>query len=269
MPAPAEFLTADTRGIASSVDPTAGAPAPPSNSTDLGAAAEDAQQQIAREIEEADLYRVSGDFLYLLNSYRGLAIIDLGKFELVGRLPLPGFPLEMYLRDARAFVLIAGLDSDAQLIELNVADRAAPAVTRSQTIAGSLRTSRIVGDVLYTVTDTGVHSFLIAPAPFEAADSLALESGAEFAHATDAYAFITGPVPGADPTAGTRVTLVDISDPGGTLARRGAIDLPGYIADDQKLNFGGGVLRVITHDWTDGGLSRLMTIDVADPDAPD
>jgi hypothetical protein len=153
------------------------------------------------------------------------------------------------------------------LIELNVADRAA----RRYPLADHrrrLRTSRIVGDVLYTVTDMGVHSFLIAPVPFEAADSLALESGADFAHATDAYAFITGPVPGADLTVGTRVTLVDISDPGGALARRGAIDVPGYIADDQKLNFGGGVLRVVTHDWTDGGLSRLMTIDVADPDAP-
>src|SRR3990172_896547 len=116
MPTTAEFLTADSRGIASSVDPTAGAPAPPADATDFGAAAEDGRQQIAREIEEADLYRVSGDFLYLLNSYRGLAVIDLAKFELVGRLPLPGFPLEMYLRDARAFVLIAGLHADAQLI---------------------------------------------------------------------------------------------------------------------------------------------------------
>jgi len=263
-----DFLTADTRGIASTVDPTAGAPAPPADATDFGAAAENGRQQIAREIEEADLYRVSGDFLYLLNSYRGLAVIDLAKFELVGRLPLPGFPLEMYLRDTRAFVLIAGQQADAQLIELNVANPAAPAVTRTESIAGNLRTSRKVGDVLYTVTDTGVQSFLIAPTSFIAAGSLALEGGAEFAHATDTYAFITGQVPGSDPTAGTRITLVDIGDAGGALARRGAIDLPGYIADDQKLNFDGGVLRVITHDWMDGGLSRLMTIDVTDPDAP-
>ena len=263
-----DYLTADTRGIAGSVDPTAGVPAPPANATNFGAAASDGRQQIAREIEEADLYRVSGDFLYLLNSYRGLAVIDLAKFKLVGRLPLPGFPLEMYLRDARAFVLIAGVHADAQLIEVNVADPAAPAVTRTETIAGNMRTSRVVGNVLYAITDTGVRSFLIAPTPFEAADSLTLDSGAEFAHATDAYAFITAPVPGASPNAGTRVTLVDIGDPGGALVRRGAIDLPGYIADDQKLNFGGGVLRVITHDWVDRGLSRLMTIDVTDPDAP-
>jgi hypothetical protein len=66
MPVSAEFLTADTRGIASSLDPTAGAPAPPSDATEFGAAAQDAQQQIAREIEEADLYRVSGDFCICL-----------------------------------------------------------------------------------------------------------------------------------------------------------------------------------------------------------
>lgn len=267
-PTAAVFLTADTRGIASSVDPAAGAPAPPAGVTDFGAAAEDGRQQIARQIEEADLYRVAGNFLYLLNSYRGLAVVDLAKFELVGRLPLPGFPLEMYLRGARAFVLVIDLQAGTQLIELTVADPAAPAVSRTEAIAGGLRTSRVVGDVLYAVTDTGVQSFLLAPAPFEPAGSLALESGAEFAHTTDTYAFITAPVLGSGSTAGTRVTLVDIGDPGGALARRGAIDLPGYIADDQKLNFGGGVLSVVTHDWVDGGLSRLFTIDIADPDAP-
>ncbi len=268
MPVAEEFLTADTRGIANTVDPTAGAPTPPADATDFGAAAQDGRQQIAREIEEADLYRVSGNLLYLLNSYRGLAVVDLAKFELVGRLPVPGFPLEMYLRGTRAFVLITGLHADTQLIEINVADPAAPAVGRAETIAGNFRTSRIVGDVLYAVTDTSIHSFLIAPTPFEAADSLTLDGGAQFAQATDSYAFIAGPVTDPDPTAGTRVTLVDIGDPGGALARRGAIDLPGYIADDQKLNFGGGVLRVVTHDWLDGGLSRLMTIDVTNPDAP-
>ena len=262
------YLTADSRGISGNVNPAAGVPAPPLNATNFGAAAQDGRQQIAREIEEADLYRVSGDMLYLLNSYRGLAVIDLAKVKLVGRLALPGFPIEMYLRGARAFVLVAGVNADAQLIEVNVADPAAPAITHTETIAGSLRTSRIVGDVLYAVNSTGVRSFLIAPTPFQTAGSLTLDSGAEFAHATDAYAFIAGPASAVDPSAGTRITLVDIGDPGGALARRGAVDLPGYIADDQKLNFGGGVLRVVTHDWVDRGLSRLMTIDVTNPDAP-
>ncbi len=270
VPTAADFLTADTRGIASSVDPAAGAPSPPAGATDFGAAAEDGREQIAREIEEADLYRVSGDFLYLLNSYRGLAVVDLAKFELVGRLPLSGYPLEMYLPKGgtRAFVLVADRQAGTQLIELGVANPAAPAVSRTETITGNLRTSRIVEKVLYAITDTGVQSFRIDLAPFEPAGNLALEGGSEFAHVSDAYAFITSAVPSADSTAVTRVTLVDIGDRGGALARRGAIDLPGYIADDQKLNFGGDVLRVVTHDWVDGGLSRLFTIDITDPDAP-
>jgi len=56
-------------------------------------------------IEEADLYRVSGDLLYLLSSYRGLTIVDLARLELRGQLALAGMPLEMYLRGNRALVL--------------------------------------------------------------------------------------------------------------------------------------------------------------------
>jgi hypothetical protein len=204
----------------------------------------------------------------LLNSYRGLAVVDLSRYELVGRLQLSGFPVEMYLRGARAFVFVTDLQAGTRLIEISVADPAAPGISRSASIDGGLRTSRVVGDVLYAVTDAGVHSFRIAPSPFQPAASLTLEGGADFAQATDAYAFVAAPLPGSDAAAGTRIALVDIGDPGGALARRGAIDLPGYVADDQKLDFGGGVLRVVTHDWVDGGLSRLFTIDIANPDAP-
>jgi hypothetical protein len=263
-----DFLTADTRGISSRLDPSSGAPLPPEGSADAGAVADDARRELARTIEEADLYRVSGNLLYLLNAYRGLAVVDLARHELIGRLALPGIPVEMYLRDTRAFVFVTDPGAGTRLIEINVVDPGTPAISRSATIAGGLRTSRVVGDVLYAVTDAAVHSFLIGPSPFDPADSLPLESGADFAQATDAYAFITAPAPVPDADSGTRVTLVDISDPGGALALRGAIDLPGYVADDQKLNFGGGVLRVVTHDWVDGGLSRLFTIDVTDPEAP-
>jgi hypothetical protein len=265
----APYLTADALGISSSANPTMGAPAPPAGTTDFGdAAAQDGREQVAREIEEADLYRVSGPYLYLLNAWRGLVVVDLEKFELVGRLPLTGFPMEMYLRGSRAFALVTDWQTGTRLLEIELANPAAPSVSRSAAIQGALTTSRVVGDVLYAVTDTGVQSFRLGPSPFEPADTLALDGGAQFAHATDAYAFITATDSSTAATPGTLVTIVDTSDAAGALSRRGTIDLPGYVADDQKLDAAGGVLRIVTHDWVDGGLSRLFTIDVTDPDHP-
>jgi hypothetical protein len=109
---------------------------------------------------------------------------------------------------------------------------------------------------------------LLTPSPFEPADTLAIDGGAEFAHAKDAYIFITAPDSSTEATPGTQVTIVDTADPAGGLNLRGTIDLPGYVADDQKLDFAAGVLRIVTHDWADGGLSRLFTIDVTDPAHP-
>jgi hypothetical protein len=263
-PGDTAFLTADVRGISALMAPGAGIPAPPGGSADFGAVADDARTEIVRAIEEADLYRVSGDLLYLLSSYRGLTVVDLARLELRGHLALAGVPLEMYLRDNRALVLLAGLQGGTQLVEMAVADPARPAISRSESMTGFYRTSRLIGDVLYAVTDRQVESFLVSTAPFVPVSSLALANNAGFAHASGSHIFIAGSNAGN----GTTVTLVDVSDPAGAIALRGSLHLPGYVSDDQKLNFGGGVLRVVTHDRTDSGLSRLFTVDITDPDAP-
>lgn len=263
-PVETSFLTADVRGVSGGLDAGAGAPLPPEGSADFGGAADDARQEIVRAIEEADLYRVAGDLLYLLNAYRGLTIVDLAHVELLGRLPVTGVPLEMYLREGRAFVLLADLDGSTQLLEISVTNPARPAVSGSATLSGAWRTSRLIGDVLYAATDQELRSFRLDVAPFAAGAAVALDHAADFAHATDSFIYLAGSN-GGD---GTTITLVDVSDPAGGVALKGSIDLPGYVGDDQKLSFGGGVLRVVTHDWTDAGLSRLFTVDVSDPDAP-
>jgi hypothetical protein len=258
------FLTADVRGLSAVVDPGAGIPTPPGGSADFGAVADDARTEIVRAIEEADLYRVSGDLLYLLSAYRGLTIVDLSQLTLLGRLALPGVPLEMYLRDGRALVLLADPRGGTQLLEVAVTTPAQPTIAHRESMAGSYRTSRLIGDVLYTVTDQQVRSFLLGMKPLSAGSSVALANNAGFAHATSSYIFTAG----SNAANGTTITLVDVSDPAGSIALRGALDLPGFLSDDQKLNFGGGVLRVVTHDWTDAGLSRLFTVDITDPDQP-
>lgn len=260
-PVNGQFLTADSRGLLASGNGGAGDPAtdaPPAP----GAQAAEAAGDIAREIEEADLYRVRGDTLLLLNSYRGLAIVDLATMTLRGRLSMVGIPVEMYLRGDRAFVLLQGSLGDTAVIDVSIADLDAPSARATLSMPGWFATSRIVGDILYAVTSDVVRSFRLDTPDLQQAASVA--AGGAFAHATDAFLFLASFGNGEL----TTVQVVDISDPAGALDLRGAIDLPGYVSDPYKLHFGAGTLRVVTHDWVDRGLSRLFVVGVSDPDAP-
>jgi hypothetical protein len=59
-------------------------------------------------VEEGDIYRVLGNNKILnLNSYRGLQIIDFADVHnprIVGRVPVVGAPVELYVVGDRAFV---------------------------------------------------------------------------------------------------------------------------------------------------------------------
>ncbi len=59
--------------------------------------------------EETDIYRVEGDRLYFLNSYRGLLVFDISNPDdpkLLGRSPVFGTPVEMYVQGGLATMVI-------------------------------------------------------------------------------------------------------------------------------------------------------------------
>jgi len=254
-----EFLTADSRGMFGGGGPGAGAPVASDGSADQAAGA---LERLAREIEEADLLRVEGDLVYVLNPHRGLVVADLGRVALRGRLPFVGFPREMYVRGARGLVLLNRAEGGGELLDVDLSDPDAPRLVARLPFAGWLDASRLVGDVLYVVSGGAVFSFRVA-AGVAAADAEDLPFAGGFVHATDRFLAVAGGR-GFD----TTVALVDISDPSGAIALRGSLELSGYVADEFKLHFGAGTLRVVTHDWTDGGLSRLFTVDVSDLSNP-
>jgi hypothetical protein len=262
----ARFLTADPRGTTGGFTAGADAVAGGSAAAAVPNGAETAVGtlgDIARLIEEADLYRVDGDTLYLLNAYRGLVVVDLAALAVRGRLALPGAPKEMYLRSGRALVLVSAFDGTGLLLDVSLGDPANPALLATFPLGQGFVTSRFVGDVLYAVSADAVHSFQFGPA-LAPVDSLALPAGASFAHATDALLAVARPGSGF----GTEVVLVDISDPAGSLALRGAVEVAGWIGDEFKLHIGAGTLRVVTHDFADGTLSRLSMVSLADLDLP-
>jgi hypothetical protein len=190
-------------------------------------------------------------------------VVDLAAPALLGRLAMTGVPREMFLRGTHAYVMLAGFDGGTQVLDVSIATPAAPSLLGTFPLAGGYRTSRIVGGVLYVLTDGAAHSFLATGALSPVA-VLALPYAGTFAHATDSLLFVAS----SDGNGDTHVTLVDISSPVGAMTLRGGKTFPGTLSDQEKLHFGAGTLRVVTHDRTDGGLSHLFVVDVSNPDAP-
>ncbi len=130
----------------------------------------------AREIEEADIIKIDGDRLFILNQYRGLILCDIltpDRPAITGRLPLTGEPLEMYIRDNRAYILAriyggpvygygAPETTDAAIAPpspevrsrvyvVDIGDPNRPSLAGQFDLTGDVIDSRIVGDVLYVV----------------------------------------------------------------------------------------------------------------------
>lgn len=130
-----------------------------------------------RMVEEADIVKLQGDHIYVLNSYKGLIIIDLSRKDtpvITGSLLLHGYPKEMYISGDLAFVLMsmnygywynyytrmeggAALDlidgvkvtlgTDLAVIDLS--NKSAPRLQGKFPLPGYASDSRRVGDVIY------------------------------------------------------------------------------------------------------------------------
>jgi len=159
--------TPHPRGADSFTSPAPGAGAPPTRA-DLpptpGPTTAGGGAGAPRTVEEADVYKLSGSTLYVLNAYRGLQILDLSDLSaprLLSRVALSGRPVDLYLRGTTAFVLVSDFfryqpvaDSllprrGSRLLAVDVADPKAPAVVADLAIEGEVEQTRLVGDVLY------------------------------------------------------------------------------------------------------------------------
>ncbi len=159
----------------------AGMAAPEAMSLEDEGAGANRQEQLARDIEEADIVKIEGDWLYALNRFKGLLVVDVSNPdapELVGELDLRGRGVEMYVRATQAYVLLSadfyypylmGAGNNAmpvvadgpmppppdfegsKLAIVDVTDPAAPELTGQLNLAGFANESRRVGDVIYVV----------------------------------------------------------------------------------------------------------------------
>ncbi len=247
-----------------------------------------------RAVEEGDIVKLDGTTLYVLNRYRGLQIVDLtdpAHPHLRSATPFYGAPIELYLRDQRAYVVVSDywgwlpcidcVQGSAQfrgskVYIVDVANSSAPSVLSSLDIEGNITDSRIVGDVLYVVSNrmdwswgwygragvedaagsatappqnlTYVASIAIGdPAnPSQVArldfprngwdDHINVTSDAIFI-ASPAYGWWGGVDECANDQPCTKITHVDISDPNGALRLGPSLAVDGFITDRWQMDF--------------------------------
>ncbi|MCC6749978.1 MAG: beta-propeller domain-containing protein [Deltaproteobacteria bacterium] len=259
----------------------------------------------SREIVEADIFKLEGNLLYVLNRYRGLVIIDVtnpDQMVIKGRLPFQAVPVEMYVRDGRAYVVNTDYftywqyDPEAdphgfhgsQVLIVDVSNPARPKELGSLKLEGEVTDTRMVGDVLYTVSKrrpdywryntadwedrTWIVSLNVAdPAKIREIDRITFRGTSTLIHvahhaifvaAWDPNFYLTNP--GLEQE--TLVTYVDISDAAGKLKERGKVYIPGQIADKFKMDWHDRHLRVLSQRWSSSDTITLHVVATAHPD---
>jgi hypothetical protein len=259
-----------------------------------------------REIVEADVVQAEGDILYVLNRYRGLLLIDMSDPDapfVKGRVPFQAQPVDMYLRDGRAYVVVSDYfnywqyDSDSdplgfhgsQILVVDVSNAADPAMVGSFDVDGEVTDTRIVGDVLYAVSKrnpeywrydtyewedtTWVMSIDVAdPTHIAEVDRAEFDGSANIVQVYEDALSIAAIDPNYylvdDANAQqTLITYVDISDPKGRIQVGDGAYVPGAVADKFKMDLFEGHLRVISNDGRGDGQSAgtLTVFDAGDP----
>lgn len=250
-----------------------------------------------RVIEESDIIKADGNLLYILNSYQGLYICDAQDPDhpvIAGHVFLPGTPFEMYVKNGMAYVLASkpngcipvgqslvpqdNTERQSMVYAVSVSDPTQPVVMDTMDFKGWFSDSRIVGSILYTVTNYYGYSTekgyvgqtlvcsvdLTNDGALTLVDSLDLADEVQYIHVTDQAMFAMSDM-GYYASGESTLNYIDISDAGGKMKERGSIDVKGQVRDKFKLDYYDGFLRVCTYlDST--RTSMLNTVDVSDPD---
>jgi hypothetical protein len=268
-------------------------------SADAGAAPANAGTSTGtRTVEETDLYRLEGDRLYYLNAYRGLMVFDVSNVDspkLLGRAPIYGSPVEMLVRGGVATVVVAdwyGALADGSPFHGSIVrgfDATDPTNIRAlgdAKLGGWVRDLRVVGDVLYAVSEqydetygwgaggavvpvagaggggyygsgshTVVSSVSFAGGKISAIGQVTYDGWGGVFNVTPSSILLAhdGPAAGQYGVAtSTDLQYLDISDPGGKIVVRGSIEVhgraQGWGADNGRWNL----------DFADGKTAHVV-----------
>lgn len=268
-----------------------------------------------RTVEETDLYRLEGDRLYYLNSYRGLMVFDVTDVDhpaLLGRSPIYGSPVDMIVRNGVAIVVVA--DWYGQLADgspfygsivrgLDATDPTNIKVLGEAKLGGWVRDDRVVGDVIYAVSEdygvsygwdsgyagTSTETVIVSSVSF-ANNVITAVGEVDFPGYTGVFnvtpnsillAHDAPPAANGSPSGQTQLLYLDISDPGGQIVQRGSLTVNGQVqgwgADNGRwnLDFSDGLTAHVvgcaagSYGYCDSTVGYVLSIgDFSNPDAP-
>jgi hypothetical protein len=289
-----EFVSADNdpgQGTATGPAALGGAAgataAPPMAASDSGATAS------TRAVERGDIYRVLADQRILnLNSYRGVQIIDVSdvsKPRIEGRLAVSGEPVELYVVNDRAIVLLNnwqgyyGARDDLRLesvqgglvMSIDIHDRANPVLIDQATVRGNISTSRLTqggGQAALYVAATSyngtaeavVKSFDVSDGKFTVKTELNLGGYVQDIAATTDLLMVASQDYSQN-QGRSQVAVIDISRPDGTMVRGGSVLALGTVQNKFNMDAYNGVLRIVSGATWSGTLqNHLETFDLRD-----
>jgi hypothetical protein len=240
-----------------------------------------------RTVEETDLYRLEGDRLYYLNSYRGLMVFDVSNVDspaLLGRSPIYGSPVDMIVRNGIAIVVVAdwygqmddGTPFHGSIVRgLDATDPTNIKVLGEAKLGGWVRDDRVVGDVIYAVSEdygwiygwdydgaasNNTETVIVSSVSF-ANNVISSVGEVDFPGYTGVFnvtpnsillAHDAPPLSNGQTSGQSQLLFLDISDPGGKIAQRGSLTVDGQIsgwgADNGRWNL----------DFADGKTAHVV-----------
>ncbi len=252
-----------------------------------------------REVVESDIWQVSGNRMFFFNQFRGLQVIDITNPDepsIIGTLELPAAGEQMYVLDESYVALLArdtcnyfGGGAESRVVIVDVSETT-PVVAASIPVAGNILESRLVGTALYLASQT-YHRFqaidertgepgdrwewgtivssydLALPNAPVAREEHWVPGSGHVIHATSEYLFVSTQGVGSRWWQ-SRIQMIDISSPDGTLVPMSEIRPAGRVIDKFKMNVNGDVLTVISEINTRSRVTRLETYDISNPMEP-
>lgn len=247
-----------------------------------------------RTVEEGDIYRITTDGKILnLNPYRGLQIIDLAdpaNPELLGRVQIAGWPVEMYQVGNRVYALLNdwkgyyGSRTDVLpdryeggvVVVIDISNPANPVITGRAEVPGYITTSRLTRgnnkEALYVVANewqgggqTNVKSFAVSTTgAITEKTTLNLDGSVADIQATGERLIVARH--DWRQNGGSDVTVIDISSPDGDMIEGGTVTVNGYVNNKFNMDIHEGVLRVVSgRSWrSTDNTNHVQTFDASD-----
>jgi hypothetical protein len=162
---PTDFVSAPFNGQSGGGESNGAATTGAAAAAPNAPAATGGAQSTPRTVQETDLYRLEGNRLYYLNSYRGLMVFDVTNVDepkFLGRSAIYGTPVDMIVTNGVATVVVGDwygtLDNGAPfhgsiVRGLDATDPTNIKVVGDAKLGGWVQEDRVVGNVLYAVSE--------------------------------------------------------------------------------------------------------------------